>query len=56
MCSTIDQYTLIKNALIKASELKFDVFNMLDMMGNDAIFERLKFGEGTGGLNYYMYN
>ena len=35
---------------------KFDVFNALDLMENKEFLEELKFGQGDGNLQYYMYN
>ncbi|KER25509.1 hypothetical protein T265_14205, partial [Opisthorchis viverrini] len=37
-------------------ELKFDVFNALDLMENKKFLEELKFGIGDGNLHYYLYN
>jgi len=47
---------VIKDALIVASEAKFDVFNALTLMDNVPLLEPLKFGAGDGLLNYYLYN
>jgi len=34
----------------------YDVFNALDLMGNDSFLKELKFGVGDGNLHYYLYN
>uniref|UniRef100_A0A2P2I4Z4 Glycylpeptide N-tetradecanoyltransferase n=2 Tax=Hirondellea gigas TaxID=1518452 RepID=A0A2P2I4Z4_9CRUS len=47
---------LMKDALISAKNMKFDVFNALDLMENKTFLEELKFGQGDGNLQYYMYN
>lgn len=33
-----------------------DVFNCLDLMENSTMLEKLKFGQGDGNLQYYLYN
>jgi glycylpeptide N-tetradecanoyltransferase len=38
------------------SDVKFDVFNCLNIMDNRQFLQELKFGVGDGVLNYYMYN
>lgn len=43
-------------ALIKAKQLDYDVFNALDIMNNEKVFERHLFASGDGFLQYYMYN
>ncbi|RTG87251.1 glycylpeptide N-tetradecanoyltransferase [Schistosoma bovis] len=47
---------LIQDMLISAKQLKFDVFNALDLMENGKFLEELKFGIGDGDLHYYLYN
>ncbi|KAI9354523.1 Myristoyl-CoA:protein N-myristoyltransferase, N-terminal domain-containing protein [Zopfochytrium polystomum] len=47
---------LLKDALIQARRLDFDVFNCLDIMHNAAALKELKFGVGDGRLHYYLYN
>lgn len=50
---------LMKYTLYFAKELadvKFDVFNCLNIMDNKQFLQELKFGVGDGILNYYMYN
>lgn len=47
---------MMQFALIAAKEMGFDVFNCLNIMHNDVFLDELKFGEGDGELNYYLYN
>lgn len=47
---------LIGDALILAEQAKFDVFNALTLMDNNLFLADLKFGQGDGMLNYYLYN
>jgi len=47
---------LIGDALIIANQNEFDVFNVLTQMDIVPILEELKFGEGDGCLNFYLYN
>ena len=47
---------LIRNSLITASNLGYDVYNCLDIMNNKSVFENLHFMIGDGHLNYYIYN
>lgn len=47
---------LMKDALILAKGLGFDVFNALNVMENDKFLKDLKFGIGDGNLQYYLYN
>lgn len=47
---------LIRDALIMAKKLDYDVFNALDLMENKQFLEELKFGIGDGDLQYYLYN
>lgn len=46
----MDLTKLYKIALIKARDLKFDVFNCLDIMNNKEVFEKLLFCPGNGYL------
>lgn len=48
--------SLMQDALIIARNGGADVFNALDVQGNSPIFEPLKFGQGDGNLQYYVYN
>lgn len=47
---------LVKDALIMAKKTGFDVFNALDILENETFLKDLKFGEGDGYLQYYLYN
>lgn len=55
-CDTIDLKSLVIQTLIAANNLKYDVFNALDLMDNSSFLEQLKFGQGDGDLQYYLYN
>ncbi|KAF7305084.1 Glycylpeptide N-tetradecanoyltransferase [Mycena kentingensis (nom. inval.)] len=48
--------TLIGDALIVANQAKLDVFNALTLMDNMSFLKDLRFGEGDGFLNFYLYN
>lgn len=40
-----------------ALQVNVDVFNALDLLDNDrTLLDKLKFGEGDGHLQYYLYN
>ena len=56
VANTVPMEELIKNALILAKRLDFDVFNALDILDNDGLLKNLKFGVGDGNLHYYFYN
>jgi glycylpeptide N-tetradecanoyltransferase len=47
---------LMNDALILAKKLDFDVFNCLDLFENQDFIKELKFGQGDGCLQYYLYN
>ncbi|XP_035205823.1 glycylpeptide N-tetradecanoyltransferase 2-like [Stegodyphus dumicola] len=47
---------LMRDALIVAKNMGYDVFNALDLMENKIFLEPLKFGIGDGNLQYYLYN
>lgn len=47
---------LMRDALIMAKKMNYDVFNALDLMENKQFLEELKFGVGDGDLQYYLYN
>ncbi|CAH0519473.1 unnamed protein product [Peronospora belbahrii] len=47
---------LMQDALIMAKKEHADVFNALDVMENIEMLQPLKFGPGTGELQYYLYN
>ena len=52
----VELKSLVKDTLIAAKNLDYDVFNALDLMENDKFLEELKFGKGDGDLQYYLYN
>ncbi len=54
--NTVSLADLTNDALSIARTEGFDVFNALDLMENEGIFEPLKFGIGDGLLQYYLYN
>ncbi|GMH35878.1 hypothetical protein BSKO_03746 [Bryopsis sp. KO-2023] len=47
---------LMTDALIMAKSCGFDVYNALDILQNNEFLRDLKFGEGDGYLQYYLYN
>ena len=47
---------LMRDALVLAKSLGFDVFNCLHMMANESFLSELKFGQGDGYLRYYLFN
>ncbi|KAI0333481.1 N-myristoyl transferase [Cubamyces sp. BRFM 1775] len=47
---------LIGDALVIAQNADFDVFNALTLMDNVCFLQDLKFGQGDGLLNFYLYN
>ncbi|CAF1096007.1 unnamed protein product [Adineta steineri] len=47
---------LVNDCLIQAHNSSFDVFNALDIMNNKEFLKKLKFGDGDGNLQYYVYN
>lgn len=48
---------LLNDALVKARDHRFDVFNALDILENTReLLTDLKFGIGDGNLHYYMFN
>ncbi|KAI0752837.1 N-myristoyl transferase [Daedaleopsis nitida] len=47
---------LVTDALIVADNAHFDVLNALTMMDNVSFLSDMKFGQGDGILNFYLYN
>ncbi|KAI0238957.1 glycylpeptide N-tetradecanoyltransferase [Massospora cicadina] len=47
---------LVQSALVMAKQLGFDVFNGIDCAQNSKVFAALKFAQGDGALNYYLFN
>eukprot|EP01116_Phalansterium_solitarium_P016084 TRINITY_DN364_c0_g1_i4.p1 TRINITY_DN364_c0_g1~~TRINITY_DN364_c0_g1_i4.p1 ORF type:complete len:402 (+),score=135.78 TRINITY_DN364_c0_g1_i4:175-1380(+) len=56
VASTVPLEALVKDALIFAKSMDFDVFNCLDIMANESFLKELKFGKGDGTLQYYLFN
>eukprot|EP00164_Ancoracysta_twista_P007549 GFYU01010741.1.p1 GENE.GFYU01010741.1~~GFYU01010741.1.p1 ORF type:complete len:422 (+),score=144.14 GFYU01010741.1:122-1387(+) len=54
--TSVTMEALMKDCLIMANNLKYDVFNALDLMENESVFKNLKFGVGDGHLQYYLFN
>jgi glycylpeptide N-tetradecanoyltransferase len=51
-----DLTALMRDTLILAANLDFDVFNALDLAHNADFFDALKFHIGDGTLHWYCYN
>eukprot|EP00003_Mantamonas_plastica_P028799 TRINITY_DN668_c0_g2_i1.p1 TRINITY_DN668_c0_g2~~TRINITY_DN668_c0_g2_i1.p1 ORF type:complete len:416 (+),score=150.46 TRINITY_DN668_c0_g2_i1:690-1937(+) len=51
-----DFTALIKDAMIMAAGMGFDVYNCLDLNDNQEMLKPLLFGKGDGTLQYYLYN
>lgn len=47
---------LVNSCLFEAKKENVDMFNLLNMFDLDKIIKPCKFTEGTGILNYYLYN
>ncbi|KAI8989663.1 N-myristoyl transferase [Trametes punicea] len=47
---------LVGDALVIAHNAEFDVFNAMTLMDNVSFLQDLKFGQGDGLLNFYLYN
>lgn len=56
VATTVPLEELMADALILAKGLGADVFNALNLMENKCFLSLLKFGEGDGFLQYYLYN
>lgn len=56
VATTIPLEELFKDLLVLARNENADVFNALNLMENEQIFENLQFGAGDGWLQYYVYN
>lgn len=53
---TTDLESLMRDVLVLARAAGFDVFNAIDILDHSTVLEKLKFGRGDGGLNYYLFN
>ena len=56
VATSVDMTELMRNAVILAQIDGFDVYNCLNIMDNQEVFEELKFGRGSGSLQYYFFN
>eukprot|EP00906_Rhabdomonas_costata_P022885 RCo032951 len=56
VATSVDLPTLMTDALVLAKQREFDVFNALDIMENMKFLKELKFGQGDGHLQYYLFN
>lgn len=56
VATTITWTELMRDLLIFARNRETDVLNCLDLMDNQNFLEPLKFGQGDGNLQYYVYN
>lgn len=56
IATSVSLMELMHDALVMAKKDKFDVFNALNLMDNMEFLEALKFGPGSGELQYYLYN
>ncbi|GMF14422.1 unnamed protein product [Phytophthora lilii] len=56
VATSISLTQLMQDALIMAKKEHSDVFNALDVMQNVEMLQPLKFGPGSGELQYYLYN
>jgi glycylpeptide N-tetradecanoyltransferase len=56
VATSVSLTALMHDALVMAKQEKFDVFNALNLMDNQEFLQELKFGPGSGELQYYLYN
>eukprot|EP01083_Nonionella_stella_P017732 49661_1 len=56
VATSVSWSKIMYDSLILANQLKFDVFNSLDVMENQTFLKELKFKIGDGHLQYYLYN
>lgn len=56
VATTMSVKDLMRDLLIVAREEGADVFNALDLLENEGVFDELLFGAGDGFLQYYLYN
>lgn len=56
VATTTSWEDLMTDALIFAKQLNFDVFNALNVMENASFMQNLKFKQGDGNLQYYIFN
>ncbi|RLN53293.1 hypothetical protein BBJ29_000453 [Phytophthora kernoviae] len=56
VATSVSLTQLMQDALVMAKKEQLDVFNALDVMENAEMLQPLKFGPGSGKLQYYLYN
>ncbi|OQS07359.1 kinesin [Thraustotheca clavata] len=56
VATTVPLVQLMQDLLILAKNEGMDVFNALNLMENEQFLQQLKFGIGSGELQYYLYN
>ncbi|RHY30379.1 hypothetical protein DYB32_004356 [Aphanomyces invadans] len=56
VATSVSLTDLMQNCLIMAKAANMDVFNALNLMENSEFLDELKFGMGSGELQYYLYN
>ena len=56
VATSVTWVELMKDLLVFARNRGTDVLNCLDLMDNSEFLEPLKFGQGDGNLQYYVYN
>eukprot|EP00922_Rhytidocystis_sp_ex-Travisia-forbesii_P038414 GHVS01057234.1.p1 GENE.GHVS01057234.1~~GHVS01057234.1.p1 ORF type:complete len:445 (-),score=79.00 GHVS01057234.1:24-1358(-) len=56
VATSVSLKELMSDALVVAKQKGCDVFNALDVMGNESFLKELKFGVGDGYLRYYVFN
>jgi len=56
VATTMSLPELMQDALILAKSTGIDVFNALNLMENESFLSGLKFAQGDGNLQYYVYN
>lgn len=56
VANSVSLKSLMNAVLSKALEEGADVFNALQLQSNDEFLKDLKFGDGDGTLQYYLYN
>lgn len=56
VATSVPLTALMQDLLVVAKKDKHDVFNALNLMENEEFLQPLKFGPGSGELQYYLYN
>jgi glycylpeptide N-tetradecanoyltransferase len=56
VATTMSTEELMRDLLILARDEGADVFNALNLLENEQVFDNLLFGAGDGFLQYYLYN